>query len=422
MDKALAVVALWMGFLPLSSRAQEVDVHVYGTFLPFLDNVRASGATAPGLSPDTGGAAQVPASAYTGASLQNRNRMTSGTSNIGVRGNLKVSEHLQVIWQVESAVSPDGDAPNVLAGRNTAVGLAGDWGRVFYGSWDTPYKYPVLFITPLRGFNTFDDAVTTNPGFNVPGTATQSGRVNGKADATFSRRQGNSIQYWTPVFQGLSGRVGYSTNEGKTSATGVTTSPRLASALVTYERGHFGARYGYERHGDYFGLSQLGGSAGATPTNASSTDQAHEVVGWVALPTGMKLSAIGERLIYETDDTARGAVERYARNAFYALLQQRIGDHQLWGAYGRAFRGDAEQVGGGSASTRGLAARQWSAGYSYRLAKTADAYAAYYEVRNERSASYALFPGLGAVAPGGDTRGFGVGVLYTFDAAWTIKP
>lgn len=422
MNKALALVLLSAVSVPVSGRAQEVEVHVYGAFLPFLDNVRARGATAPGLSPDTGGAVQVPGPAYTGVSLPDRNRFTSGTSNLGVRGSLRVNEHLQVIWQVESAVSPDGDAPNVLAGRNTGVGLAGDWGRVFYGSWDTPYKYPTLFVTPLRGLSTFDNAMTANPGFNVPGTTTQSGRVNGRADAAFNRRQGNSLQYWTPVFRGLSGRVAYSTNEGKTAVAGVTVSPQLGSALVTYERGPFGARYGYERHEDYFGLAQLGGSAGATPSNASSTDEAHEVVGWYALPTGTRLSAIWERLVYDTDDTEAGAVDRYARSAWYALLQQRIGGHQLWGAYGQAFRGDAERVGGGSASTRGLGALQWSVGYSYRVAKTADVYASYYEVRNERSASYSVFPGFGTVAPGADTRGFGLGVLYTFDAAWTVKP
>jgi Fe-S oxidoreductase/predicted porin len=423
MTKKLAVVALLLAAVfPSPSRAQELDVHAYGTFLPFMDNVRARGATAPGASPASGDAALVPASAYTGASLSNRNRVTSGTSNVGFRGSLIVNDHLQVIWQVESAVSPDGDAPNVLAGRNTGVGLAGDWGRVFFGSWDTPYKVPTLFVTPLRGFETFDNFVTANPGFNVPGTTTQTGRVNGKADAAFSRRQGNSVQYWTPVFHGLSARVAYSANEGKTAAGGVTISPQVGSALVTYEHGPFGARYGYERHRDYFGLSQLGGSPGATATNASSTDQAHELVGWYALPSGTKLSAIGERLVYRAADSAPGAVNHYARRAWYALLQQRIGDHQLWGAYGQALRGDATFVGGGAASTRGLGARQWSVGYSYSVAKTADVYACYYEMRNERSSSYAVFPSPGTVAPGADTLGFGVGVLYTFDIGWTAKP
>jgi hypothetical protein len=197
-------------------------------------------------------------------------------------------------------------------------------------------------------------------------------------------------------------------------------SPQLYSALVTWERGPVGVRYGHERHEDYFGLSQLGGSPGATRTNPSSTDQGHEVVAWYALPTGTKVSAIWERLVYETDDTAGGAVDRYGRNAWYALLQQRLGNHQIWGAYGRAYQGDARRVGGGSASTSGLGAQHWSLGYSYRIAKTADVFASWYEVRNDRSASYSPFPGFGAVAPGADSRGVGVGLLYTFDLGWTV--
>jgi hypothetical protein len=114
-------------------------------------------------------------------------------------------------------------------------------------------------------------------------------------------------------------------------------------------------------------------------------------------------------------------VDHYARNAWFALLQQRIGNHQAWGMFGRAYQGNADRVGGGSASTSGLGAVQWSVGYSYRIAKTADVFASYYELRNDRSASYSAFPGFGAVAPGADTRGAGIGILYTFDAAWTVK-
>ncbi|HLP31317.1 MAG TPA: hypothetical protein VK150_08140, partial [Geothrix sp.] len=89
--------------LPLSLSAQASDVQIYGTFLPFLDHVKTSGATAPGLSPANGGATQVAASAYTGdlGNLPGRNRMTSGTSNLGFRGSFKVNDDLKIIWQIE---------------------------------------------------------------------------------------------------------------------------------------------------------------------------------------------------------------------------------------------------------------------------------------------------------------------------------
>jgi len=405
--------------LPLSLSAQASDVQIYGTFLPFLDHVKTSGATAPGLSPANGGATQVAASAYTGdlGNLPGRNRMTSGTSNLGFRGSFKVNDDLKIIWQIESAISPDGDAPNSLTSRNSALGLEGSWGRVFYGNWDTPYKYPLLFVGALRGLNPFDNALTANPGFNVPGTTTQNGRANAKADAAFNRRQGNSIQYWSPVVNGFSGRVAYSVNEGKTAATTTvpSVSPELWSALLSYKAGAFNISYGYERHSDYFGLAQLGGSAGATATNATSKDEGHELIAAYAFPTGTKVSAIVERLSYDTSDTAVGKVNHYERDAWYVLVQQRWGDHQLFGAYGKANAGSATVVGGGPVTTNGLGGAQWSAGYTYSLTKTADLYTSVYGMTNERSASYALFPPVGSgVAPGASTTGFGLGILYTF--------
>ena len=36
-----------------------------------------------------------------------------------------------------------------------------------------------------------------------------------KPDASFDRRQGNSVQYWTPTWAGVSFRVQHSVNEGQ---------------------------------------------------------------------------------------------------------------------------------------------------------------------------------------------------------------
>jgi predicted porin len=403
---------------PCLAFAQATPVQIYGTFNPMVDNIKTSGATQPGLSPATGGATMVAATAYTGdlGNLPARNRMTSGTSNIGFKGSYKVNDDVKVIWQIESAVSPDGDAPNAWTSRNSCLGLETTWGTVFYGIWDTPYKYPILFVGPLRGLSPFDDAIIANPGFNVPGTTTQTGRANTAADAAFNRRQGNSIQYWTPNLNGFSARVAYSVNEGKTTATATvpSVSPTLWSALLSYKAGAFNISFGHEEHSNYFGLAQMGGSTGATATNATSKDTGNEVVAAYAFSTGTKISAIVEKLTYDTDDTAVGRVNHYERNAFYVLLQQRWGAHQLFGSYGNANAGSATVVGGGPATANGLGGSQWSGGYVYSLSKTADLFVSAYGMNNERSASYALFPPVGRVAPGASTSGFGLGILYTF--------
>lgn len=418
--RSLMVMA---ALLPAAASALDGGVTVYGTLLPFLDNARVSNPTAPGLTPAGGGASQVPAAAYTGVAVPQRFRLTSGTSNVGFKGGLDVlGEDLQVFFQVESAVSPDGDPPNAWASRNSAVGLKGRFGRVLVGNWDTPYKWPLLLVGATRGLNPFDNSITANPGFGVPGTTTQGGRVNGKADAAFNRRQGNSLQYWTPEWNGLSARLAFGTNESKTSDTAgaPSVSPALYSGLVSWTSGPLVVRYAYERHEDYFGLSQLGGSPGATFTNRSSTDEGHEVIVQGSLPTGTRLSGVVERLSYENEERTAGAVRRFSRWAYYLLAQQRLGPHQLFGTFGQAEAGECSVEGGGPCTTRGLGAVQWNVGYVYSLAPAADVYAAYYETRNDRSASYGVVGGPGTVAPGGDTRGVGVGLLFTFSATATV--
>jgi predicted porin len=395
--------------------AEEPVWQLYGTFLPFLENVETTGATKPGPSPLNGSASQVPAEAYTGVNLPARTRLISGTSNLGFKGSFKLQDGLQLIWQVESAISPDGDAPNSWTSRNSGVGIKGAFGTVTLGLWDTPYKYPLVRVGAMRGLNPFDNALTANPGFNVPATTTQTGRIAGKADATFSRRQGNSIQYWSPEISGFSARIAYSVNEGKTTetATLASISPSLLSMLLTYQNDRFGVNLGFEQHSDYFGMAQLGGSPGATLTNRSSKDTGKEVVAWMKYEN-TKLSIILEQLTYDTDDTVATAIDHYQRNAWYMLAQQRMGNHQVWASYGSAGAGRCDRVDKGPATTNGLGGKQWAIGYSYGISKQADLYASAYGMENNPSAQYTVFPPLAAVAPGASTHGFGVGILYTF--------
>jgi predicted porin len=408
---------------PLAAGALEGDVTIYGTFLPFADNARVVNPTPPGYG---SGASLVPAAAYTGAAVPQRFRLTSGTSNLGFKGGLDVlGEDLQVFFQVESAVSPDGDAPNAWASRNSAVGVKGRFGRLLAGNWDTPYKYPGLLNGVLRGLNPFDNAITGNPGFNVPGTVTASGYTNAKSDASFSRRQGNSVQYWSPTYLGLSVRLAASVDETKAVPTaagaapptlaGPVTSPALYSGLLSWAQGPFSLSYAYELHQDYFGLKQLGAN-GPSTTNRSSRDEGHEVAAQARLATGTRLAFTAERLSYANRDQAANAVDRYERYAIWALAMQKVAAHSVWLTAGKAGNGTCHLNGTAPCYTNGLAARTWSAGYSYAITQAADVYASYYETRNDHSGSYAVFPSPGTVAPGGDTRGVGVGLLVTFAA------
>jgi len=249
----------------------------------------------------------------------------------------------------------------------------------------------------------------------VPATTTQSQRVNGKADAAFSRRQGNSIQYWSPNLYGFTARLAVSVNEGKTAvAGGSQISPDVLSGSISYEMpGLFTVRYAYEQHDDYFGMAQVGGSAGATATNHSSKDMAHKLMAGLLLPT-TKVFGVVERLIYDTDDTAAAAVKHYRRDAWFVEGIQKFGDLGIWVSFGQALSGECEIVSGAACSTNQLGAMQYAVGGFYDFGKRTTIYASYFGVVTDDAATYSIFPAVGTTAPGADTRSFGLGILHSF--------
>ena len=389
------------------------NVTIYGTLLPFTDEVEVRGATA--VVP-TDRATQVPASRFTGVNPESRARITSGTSNIGFKGYYEVAQGVRAWYQIESAVGVDGDNPNVWAGRNSGIGVTSELGTVMVGRWDTPYKVLTLDLGPVRGLNPFDNPMTGVPGFAIPATTTQNDRVGSAADASFNRRQGNSVQYWSPTWKGLSGRLSYSVAEGTTneSATAPGIEPTIVSGYVRWDKGPLSLRYGYERHNDYFGMSWLGGSA-MSLTNASAHDIGQEISAVVKLGN-TRIGALIERLDYNNDDQAIGAVKSYQRDAAHVTVQQQFGKQKVWAAFGVGDNGKCELTGGGPCSTNDLGVKTWSAGYMFSFTPKTDFYYAMYGIDNEAQGSYSVFPGVGNVplAPGSQTRGFGAGMLFMF--------
>lgn len=415
-NRTLQLVAGLMTLAAAASAQEKPNWQLYGTLIAFGDRVEATGASTNPLD----GNSLVTVSP-TATNVPARTRISCSTSNIGFKGDFPLNgEELKLIWQVESSISVDGDQPSVLAGRNSAIGLAGkSWGRVFVGSWDTPYKYPQLFTGAMRGLFAFDSGLTGNPGFNVPGTVTSTGRVSTKNDAAFNRRQGNSIQYWSPELSGFSARVAYSANETKPSTdapTQVQYAPTVVSALLSYKLGDLTLHYGYEQHKDYFGLSQLSASATLPSlTNAGSKDEGHEFLAFYTLKaTGTRFTAMVERLRYTNDETVVGKLSEYERTAWSASVQQVFGPHKVWVTLASANEGTAKLIGPSPATTDRLGAKQLSLGYSLALAKNADLFCSYYQIDNQAAATYGAFPVLSGINPGADTKGFGIGILYTF--------
>jgi predicted porin len=396
-------------------------VTIYGELYPLVESIAGSNAT---ISAPTDRPNQLPAAAYTGTNEGRRTRITMGTSNIGFKGTINIGDGYGAIWQIEAGAAIDGDSAsigntNAFGLRNSAVGIVGSFGTAFFGNWDTPYKWASLSTNILRGGQSFDyNNLIGNPGFGVPGTTTQSTRISGKADASFDRRQGNSIQYWTPTWNGLSARVDYSFDEGKSGSTSTPViSPWVFGAAISYDNGPLVLRYAYEQHNDYFGMSQIGGSL-PSATNTSSKDMGNKIIAQYTFGD-TTVSGIYEWLRYSNEDRDAGNVASYRRNGYYILAQQRFGQSRLWGAYGSTTDGRCSIVGGSSCRTNGLGATEWVAGYTYNINKYLDLYAVFYDIRNRTSGTYEPVTALNlplnsTPAPGLSIRSFGGGVFLAF--------
>jgi predicted porin len=434
----LSLTLFAVAALPFSTFGQAPaaapELKVYGTVNVDVELVNRDGATAPG------GAGNSVVRAPTVAnqpSFSTRRRITSNSSNFGVRGAIDLVPGLRAVAQIESSVSMDGGG-GTIAGRNTYAGLAGDFGTLLYvGAHDTPYKRGGKIQEKDPFFATTFAAlygVRGSPGFNqVAGAAPAAGTasIGGDGQASFAARVNNAIWYATPKWMGLSGEVAVSADEARTaSGAAVRLDPWLVSGSLTYEIGTAWASFAYERRSDIFALSQLavvGGAAGNTAANSTgSTDQAYVVgVGYTLLKDTDFLLVL-ERLSFQSDAGAGAPaafVTKYDRDAIMAAVSHRLGPHRVAGAVSLAGKADCSSL-GGNCDASGTDAQQYTLGYHYSLSARATAYLYGTWIRNGRLASYTwgVAPALGGsgsgTAPlqgfGADPKAIGLGVRYAF--------
>lgn len=365
--------------------------------------------------------------------------LSSNSSNIGFRGSEDLGGGLKAIFQLESAINLDTGAGN-LGGRNSNVGLSGNWGTVFYGLWDTPYKFITLkadpfFATSAASFN----SLYGSPGFNVLSTSFSGATLSPAAsltqiaaDAAFDRRQGNSVQYWTPNWAGFSARVFYSPGEGKqnyaldsTAATGPRTAqldPWMWGASLVYDNGPIYAAAAYEQHKDYFGTRV---QTGSTALGTGSDDWGAKAVLGAQNLWGFNLYGFFERLSYKTDGlVTQGLVQDAKRNAYGAFVTYGFGNFTLRGGWAQASDTSCSSV-----VTVGLATNQicnggdtgtnqYSIGASYNFSKRTLAYIYYTKQDNDDLGRYRMGTNTGPVTSnvgvGQTPQAYGIGIRHTF--------
>lgn len=388
-------------------------IELYGALVPLVERIETSDATQGGKP--AGSADQVPVAAFTGASGATT-RMVGNTSHWGLRTSESLGNGLRVFAQLESGFQIDSGqlsgAP--LFNRNSALAIDTPAGRVLAGIWDTPYKAPTIPYGPVRAGISLDfPNLLGNPGFGVPPLTTQSTRVGTPADAAFDRRQGNSIQYWSPADRPVKARLMLGLGEARGAITpgGPQIDPMIFSGAIELASQTLSAGFAFEQHDDYFGMSQIGGSPAATASNAGSRDRGLKAFAQARVGN-VRVAAVLERLRYENDDTAPAAIRAYERDTAYLLVQPRWGVHSVWVTAMVAKAGTCTRN-GVACSTSGLGARQFTAGYSAALSRRTDLFAVVQRLTNNAASAYSVLPPV-ATAAGANIAGVGLGLIHYF--------
>src|SRR5258708_26055322 len=207
---------------------------------------------------------------------------------IGFRGREDLGGGTALWFQLESGIWPDGrleasaSTGAHFGGRNSALGVSSELGDIVLGIWDTPHKvtYGTGNVVNSGGFassgiimgngdstGALNNALCSNIVSNGTGTPSTINTTRGAAvtaanggcvteatanNTAFSRRINNSVQYWSPVFNGLQFKLmtalaNYQSPGNVQFASGLP-KPKEWSANVTWARGPLSLAAGYDLH------------------------------------------------------------------------------------------------------------------------------------------------------------------------------
>ncbi len=140
--------------------------------------------------------------------------VNSRASRLGFKGSEDLGNGLKAIYQFEFGIDVDDNA-GINNGRNTFVGLAGDWGTFLVGRHDTPQKLAFYAAGNERLGDSIIDLNRSNAGWNISGGA--------PIGVFHEARVDDAIAYVTPNFSGFTAAVAIVPGEDDGVATGTGT-------------------------------------------------------------------------------------------------------------------------------------------------------------------------------------------------------
>lgn len=367
--KLIALAVAGASLAPVVASAQTANpVTLYGRAIVMFESVKADGGTA--------------------APLPSRNRVSDvGPSFIGVRGTEDVGGGLKAFFQLEYGfrIDENNASGTPFSGRNSAVGLQGNFGSILLGRWDTPWKTATIVIDPY-------------------GTTTMGGLTTAMSDrGNFERRENNTVQYWSPNLSGFQARAAYVANEGRTA----TVNPSATSFSGTYTQGPFYVGYVWERHKD-----QYKAYTGAIGNVAGASERGQAIFGNVTLGA-FKLGAMAQKFKKENPNNGVASRQTEARAQMFAATYT-AGKNVFIYSY-VTHKDSTFQTAGLAPLPVEAVCKTNTIGYNYEFSRRTTFLAQYVQIKNNVTGLCNLASnGLAGLAADQDPRGFAVGFKHLF--------
>lgn len=290
----------------------------------------------------------------------NQYRVSSNASMFGIRGSEPLGAGVTAIFQVESQLQMDTGGGR-LAGRESFVGLRGDWGTAKLGHFLSPYD-------DIHGI--FGNAPTLTTSILSTGALWAQAYLGPPQAGGFDGRIANSVRYESPTLAGASAIVQYGTAEGSP-----TNGSHIASVGAFYNHGAVQLGAVYELHHAIRGTPE-----------APLSDTAFSVAGAYQFE-GVRIGAVYERLRYDATPSTS-----LTRDLWGVGLTVDAGPGLVYAYWGRAGNGkgsaaDGARVGG---LVKGVdtGADQWELSYTWVLSARTMLYAGVVKILNQSNASY----------------------------------
>jgi predicted porin len=346
--------------------------------------------------------------------------MTPGGSAVGIKGEEKLGGGLSAWFQCENSADVRGLNQDGWCDRNSALGMKGGFGNVYFGKWDTPFKR--AFVGQFGSTETGLGGST----FLLTGNSTGTGATGGQGASqslsrnVWKRRETSLATYESPQFSGFQ-VLGAFNFANATSVTDGTTNakPRIWSLAGTYSNGPLALALAYEKHVDFgSGFTGTGGDDRGWTVGASYTFMGNLQIG-------------AQYVDYKYE--MGGGTDVKKDNWIISGDWNISGPHHLMGNYVSAgkSKGTATTSPGGGNGTitaplfvgnavsaaaglcavgatcvvSGTGAYTWNIAYQYDFSKRTLARIGYINLHNDSAASYGL-GGLGAVTPGSSQSAF----------------